>query len=214
MSESTYRIVVGVDLSEAADLALEKAFEAASRENKAEVHVIQAVQHLGDFVQMDLPATPAYRLPLKEAQERLEAHVGGKLAAWQERTGASFSRLVSHLSVEFPAAAIAQLGVDLDADLVIVGTHGRQGFKRFLLGSVAEAVVRLARSPVLIVRPKEAEAAVPEIQPPCPKCVETRKTSDEFWCEQHREKHGRRHTYHYENRAANDGNFSGLMKPR
>ncbi len=212
MRQSTYRIVVGIDLSDAADLALEKAFQAASREPKAEVHVIQAVQHLGEFVQMDLPENPAFRLPLHEAQERLEAHVGGKLADWQERTGATFSRLVSHISVEFPAAAIAQLGADLQADLVVVGTHGRQGFKRFLLGSVAESVVRLAHCPVLVVRPNDVEPAIPEIQPPCPKCVETRNTSDEFWCEQHRIKHGRRHTYHYQNRVADDGNLSGLMK--
>lgn len=210
------RIVAGIDLSSTADLALEKAFEVASKEERAEVHAIQVVQHLGDFVQMDLPQTPAYRLPLGEAQEKLEAHVGALLAEWQSRTGRSFSRCVTHLSVEFPAAAITQLGVDLDADLIIVGTHGRQGFQRLVLGSVAEAVVRMARCPVLVVRPKQAELPVPEVQPPCGRCLAERERTDgrETWCEQHRVKHGRRHTYHYRNRMSDDGNISGLNKSR
>jgi hypothetical protein len=35
-----------------------------------------------------------------------------------------------------------------------------------------------------------------------------------MWCEQHRERHGQRHTYHYENRVSRDGNISGLMGTR
>jgi nucleotide-binding universal stress UspA family protein len=40
-------------------------------------------------------------------------------------------------------------------DLVVVGTHGRTGIRHFMLGSVAEKVVREAHSPVLVVRPTE-----------------------------------------------------------
>lgn len=39
-------------------------------------------------------------------------------------------------------------------DLIVLGTHGRRGFNRFLLGSVAEEVVRIANTPVLLVRTK------------------------------------------------------------
>jgi hypothetical protein len=44
----------------------------------------------------------------------------------------------------------------------------------------------------------------------CPKCVEARKASggQELWCEQHKEPHGRRHTYHYEERVSSDGSLS------
>jgi nucleotide-binding universal stress UspA family protein len=41
---------------------------------------------------------------------------------------------------------------DHDVDLVVVGTHGRTGFDRYVLGSVAEALVRTAPVPVLTVR--------------------------------------------------------------
>lgn len=40
----------------------------------------------------------------------------------------------------------------LDGDLVVLGTHGRRGFNRFLMGSVAEEVVRISNTPVLLVR--------------------------------------------------------------
>jgi nucleotide-binding universal stress UspA family protein len=40
------------------------------------------------------------------------------------------------------------------ADLIVIGTHGRRGFTRLLLGSVAEGVARLATKPVLLVRGK------------------------------------------------------------
>jgi hypothetical protein len=89
----------------------------------------------------------------------------------------------------------------------VIGTHGRRGLKRFLLGSVAEGVVRMAHCAVLVVRPEEEKAEVPSIEPPCPKCVEERKKTEgkEFWCEQHRERHGQRHTYHYRDRVSSDG---------
>ncbi|VVC75623.1 Putative universal stress protein [Aquicella siphonis] len=41
------------------------------------------------------------------------------------------------------------------ADLIVIGTHGRRGFRRLLLGSVAEGVVRLAHIPVLLIRARE-----------------------------------------------------------
>ncbi len=53
-----------------------------------------------------------------------------------------------------PAAEIVAAASDLHADLVCVGTHGRGGIARVLLGSVAEHVVRQAPCPVLTVRSK------------------------------------------------------------
>lgn len=51
-----------------------------------------------------------------------------------------------------PAMRVLELAGRRRADLVVVGTHGRKGLKRALLGSVAEAVVRGARVPVLVAR--------------------------------------------------------------
>lgn len=51
-----------------------------------------------------------------------------------------------------PLTVILDMAAELDADLIVVGTHARQGVQRLLMGSVAEAVLREATVPVLIVR--------------------------------------------------------------
>ena len=56
-----------------------------------------------------------------------------------------------------PAPNILRLAKDIDADLIIMGTHGRTGLKHLLYGSVAEVVVRKAACPVLTVRTPVAE---------------------------------------------------------
>ena len=55
--------------------------------------------------------------------------------------------------------AINQTAKELGADLIVVGTHGRRGLSRALLGSVAETVVRTAPCPVLAVRPQTDDEA-------------------------------------------------------
>jgi nucleotide-binding universal stress UspA family protein len=67
----------------------------------------------------------------------------------------------------YPAEQIEAMAAKWGADLVVLGTHGRRGLGRFLLGSVAEQTLRLARHPTLIVRehqpPGASEAGVPPI---------------------------------------------------
>jgi nucleotide-binding universal stress UspA family protein len=66
------------------------------------------------------------------------------------------------LSEEDPANAIVRTATERQCDLIVMGSHGHSGFKRWLMGSVAEKVVRKAPCPVLVVKP----AAHPE--PPSP----------------------------------------------
>ena len=56
-----------------------------------------------------------------------------------------------------PAAEIVEAAKRVEADVIIISTHGRTGFKHVLLGSVAEHVVRSAPCPVLVVREREHE---------------------------------------------------------
>lgn len=209
-TNKTHRIVVGIDYSTTSELALRTAFELAAKEAHAEVHAVNVVSAAADFVYAELPTSGTAAQSIRQAHEQLEAYVSRFLAEWQETSGRSFDRCVGHIRTEFPAAEIAQLAADLEADLIVVGTHGRRGVRRLVLGSVAEGVVRMARGAVLVVRPQEAAEPVPEIEPPCPRCVEARQASQgaEFWCEQHRERHGQRHTYRYEGRKLQPGNFT------
>jgi nucleotide-binding universal stress UspA family protein len=55
-----------------------------------------------------------------------------------------------------PAATILDRATELRADLVVLGTHGRTGFERFMLGSVTEKIVRKAPCPVLTVPSRAA----------------------------------------------------------
>lgn len=59
---------------------------------------------------------------------------------------------VHRMALGDPAAEIVRLAADEGAELIVLGTHGRTGMLRFLMGSVAEAVVRRATCPVMVYR--------------------------------------------------------------
>jgi len=204
-----YVMVVGMDYSKSADLALDAALELASSRADAEVHVVNVAQALpvspyGFAVSGVFP--PDYEFA------NLTTHVQRRVEEWTAARQVSlhpFTRVICHLRRDAVAEQIAQTAADLEADLVLVGTHGRRGAARLLLGSVAESTVRLAPCPVLVVRPKAIPEALPRIEPPCPRCVEARVASEGkvLWCAQHLERHGQRHTYHQGDRASADSNF-------
>jgi nucleotide-binding universal stress UspA family protein len=210
-----FTLVVGVDFSKTGELALQRAFETASRTPNAEPHVIYVASAYGPMLRLEL-ADDTKTVSIDEASDYLRDYVERELDKFQQTSRATFERVVTHIRVGAPADEVAQLAADLDADLVIVGTHGRRGVRRLLLGSVAENVMRLAHCPVFIVRPKgHYGAEVAEIEPPCPRCVETRRRTGgrELWCEQHSERHGRRHTYHYVDRNSSARENLPLAEP-
>ena len=134
---------------------------------------------------------------------RIEHHVVSRLEDLSRRRGrpVSFRKIYSHFRIGSSAEQIVQLAANVDADLVVVGTHGYSGLRRIFLGSVAETVLRLVRCPVWVVRPKDHEVLgrVPEIEPPCKDCLAKRSETGgaTFWCERHSEQHVRAHAYHY-----------------
>lgn len=212
-----YVIIVGVDFSDIGDLAVQRAFELAAQQAHAEVHLVHVARSFGPTMQIDLPQE-VKTLSAEEASDELVRYTERKVEEFAAKHAADgcggFARAVTHLRLESPAAEIAQLASDLEADIAIVGTHGRRGFSRVLLGSVAEAVVRLAPCPVLVVRAVRVTATdVPTIEPPCPRCVETRRETagQELWCAQHRQRHGRRHTYHQVDRKTSSHPPTGLL---
>jgi nucleotide-binding universal stress UspA family protein len=79
------------------------------------------------------------------------------LAERVEAARAAGLRARSELRTGRPHAEIVAVATDAKADLVVIGTHGREGFNRALLGSVADRVVHLAPCPVLSVRRPGAE---------------------------------------------------------
>jgi universal stress protein A len=64
---------------------------------------------------------------------------------------------VHRLTMGDPAGEIVRLAGDENAEMIVLGTHGRTGLSRVLMGSVAEAVVRHATCPVLVYREPAAK---------------------------------------------------------
>lgn len=190
-------VVVGIDYSETGHLALQRALTLAH----GTLHVVHVVE---ERLPMGTPVMPVEVAPapvsLDEESSRLRRYVEDEIAAVSSGTPQPTAALVvSHLAQGSPAEELVQLASDLEADLIVVGTHGRRGVKRFILGSIAERTVRLATCPVLVERPKAtAKDESPRIEPPCEACIAKRRETAgrELWCNQHRERHGRRHVYH------------------
>ena len=212
-SSKTFVIIVGVDHSEVSRAALRQAFQLAADRRESEVHVLHVQTALVPYPYPSpkLQATVAQVFEL--ALQRLKSVVADELAMFQEaqrRLGRRpFGHVVSHVRSQAPGREIAQLAADLDADLVVVGTHGRSGIARLLLGSVAHAVVTLAPCPVLVVRPKKLDFRGPSLEPPCARCAERREQSArvELWCAEHREHHGQRPIYYQADGVEQEGDL-------
>jgi nucleotide-binding universal stress UspA family protein len=58
-----------------------------------------------------------------------------------------------------PAEAVVRLAEEDDVDMIVLGSHGRTGLTRLLMGSVAEAIVRKAHCPVLVYKQRVSKAA-------------------------------------------------------
>jgi nucleotide-binding universal stress UspA family protein len=179
-------ILAAIDYSETSLLVVQQAVEIARPKGAGELHFLH--------VSLSSPQNDEQGREARQAelQEWLDARLQGADGV------PDTVRVFAHAASGDPASVILEMASDLLADMVVVGTHGRTGMERLLMGSVAQSVVRKCGCPVLVVRPKVHDQATPQIAPPCPRCVEARLESkgSTLWCEQHSEKHGRRHTFY------------------
>ena len=141
-----YRIVVATDFSECSQEAwrLARGLAAAPGSELVLAHVLTEVPLYGEGAFNVETARKVRDGARKWAESALEDWVGkaraeGLSARAAVRTGVPYEEIVA-------------LARDERADLVVIGTHGRGGISRALLGSVADRVVRLAPCPVLTVR--------------------------------------------------------------
>ena len=83
-------------------------------------------------------------------EEKARRHAAESLRGALEEHGCSGFR--SEVVIGDAAHVILTRAKDVDAELIVIPTHGRTGLRRFVMGSVAERVVRLAHCPVLVLR--------------------------------------------------------------
>jgi nucleotide-binding universal stress UspA family protein len=210
MSNKPFVVVVGIDYSPLAERALHAAFKQAQEHTPAELHVVHVSPPTTANEGAFLATEP---LGSTELKDQLISHVSAFVLE-QDPASAVNICVVSHVLVDTPAVGLTTLAASLEANLIVVGTHGRSGVARLLLGSVAEGVMRQAGCPVLVVPPAREALKVPRIAPPCPRCVEARQATAGrvLWCQQHREKHGQRHTYHQSDRVGAETNMPLVVR--
>jgi nucleotide-binding universal stress UspA family protein len=145
------KILVGVDLSPCSELAVATAVDRA-RHDDAEV-VLALVEPPPDDVSAGVSpnATVAIDAYLAAARRQLAAD-RAQLAALRERWAGAGARISQLVLDGRPDERLPEVAAEIGASLIVVGSHGRTGIKRVLLGSVAERVLRLAGVSVLVAR--------------------------------------------------------------
>ena len=148
-------ILLPTDFSECGNSALVSATELARKFSASIIclHVIEPIVPTVGYSGMTEP------LPIADITEQLEDSAERelpKLAECEECTGIDVEEMIVHGDA---AAEIVRVAKERDVDLIVIASHGRTGLGRILFGSTAEAVVRHATCPVLVVKPATDSAA-------------------------------------------------------
>ena len=155
--ESTF--IVGLDFSECGKRALESAILLAKGRN-AVIHIAHAVTRedvgIGSKIERQ-----------EVALEQLPRTIWKLVLSVLDQVGMGYDDMSVSLHVRLgsPVDVIKQVAIDYGADLVIVGTHGRTGVKKMILGSVAETLARDGRFPVLIAHENRLKELVKTARP-------------------------------------------------
>ena len=147
-----HRILVPLDGSPTAQRGLTEAIELA-KGHDARLHLLHVID---DYpLMMDMVTVLSYQ----DWQQTLRQQGEQLLNDAQRRAdeaGVTADTTVRHVVQERVADVITQEAANASCDLIVMGTHGRRGFNRLMLGSNAELVARCSPTPVLLVKPDQA----------------------------------------------------------
>ena len=154
MDESIFQnIMIATDGSETAKKAVDAAIKLAKM-NKAKLYAIHVIAPGELSVNLRDPRDLEWKDSMKVYLEKQ----GGEVTAYVEDSGKTADVEVESVVLEGnPANEIINFAQKNDIDLIIMGTLGKTGIQRFLLGSVTENVIRHSKKPVLIVRGETVE---------------------------------------------------------
>ena len=150
------QILVAVDGSRSGRRALDEAVKIA-KATGGNVQALCVVRHPARLADVN----PGFA----EEQARSSAENDAATAALEEaktvfaQAQVAGTTRAADASGEEIAVVISRIAAEEGADLVVMGTRGRSGVKRLLLGSVAESFLRMADRPVMLVRAEEVSAA-------------------------------------------------------
>ncbi len=139
-------ILCPIDFSASSQAALVFATSLA-KDNQAELHLVHVYDEPFAYTDEDSDVPPADLKAEHERWERVQPAVPGVVCKRAFIVGQ-------------PVGTLLEYARSNDIDLIVMGTHGRTGLTRLLMGSVAEAVLRRATCPVLTI--KQPAESVPE----------------------------------------------------
>jgi nucleotide-binding universal stress UspA family protein len=185
---NAFTLVVGNDFTEASGFAFDQAARVARRVAGSDLHVVHVID--GEV--------SAERM--QQLASQLRIYLEGKAAALG---GLERQALGIHVRSGQPARELAQLAMDVGADLLVVGARKGPHLKQLVLGSVAERLLVAAPCPVFVAGPmptSEDTAHEPAIEPTCVECFQARRESagQNWWCARHREHHAHAHSYSFQ----------------
>ncbi len=139
------RIVVAIDGSHTALHALARLLKLRTQyAQEPELHAVAVVDYAG--VPEPLGKAPP------EAPDILATEAETALAVALERAREDGATLTCHLRRGHTVEQILMLAGEIPADMIVIGTHGRKGLKRAMLGSTCDGVIRESDIPVLAIR--------------------------------------------------------------
>ncbi len=146
---STYsKILIPIDFSEYSQEALRQACDLGRRFD-SELHLIHVLHSVTPAGKTTTEFRPLHESIVagwkEEAEQKLDKLPDASMGPKRVDRKVIFGN---------PALEIVNYADAHGIDLIVMGTHGRTGFKAWMAGSVAERVVRFAHCPVLVVRPK------------------------------------------------------------
>lgn len=141
------RILIPVDGSSAAESAAVRGFELAEAHG-ARATVLSVVE-LGPFSSVRLPGEST------TAEEAFRERAEEVVARTVERAADFALEVDGEVTSGVPVNEIVEYAEEIDADLIVMGSRGRRGIDRVMLGSVAEGVARYGDVDVLLVNPGE-----------------------------------------------------------
>jgi len=139
MATQIRKLLVPHDFSDAADHALQYAVDLASKLG-AEIVVVHAWQ------------LSAYASPSSDLAKGLEKDLSRDLEKVVAKHLGAGVKIAYALRLGIPYVELCEAAKETGADMIVMGTTGKTGLEHFLLGSVAERIVRTAAVPVLTVR--------------------------------------------------------------
>lgn len=148
------KLLVGTDTSRASEVAVT---QAAALAKHLGADMILMYVGIKPETEHDVPAmfaTSAEMKRLAEAMYRRDVRAVDALIERARSIGVAVERRIVDGD---PASALVDAAVELDADLVVAGTHGRTGIDKFLLGSVADRIVHSSTRPVMVARDSDSD---------------------------------------------------------